>query len=173
MKADFETLLSGGPRNGVGARDEAVVMAKAAPSLLPSLFAAMFSERAEVAMRAASAFDLASESNLESIADLKSDILGALDRPLQAYVRWHLYHVTARLPLSEGEALALVARLEALMEGETSRIAVVNALQALYDLSIKFKGLRDHVRLSLDAYCLHEARSVRARAKRLLAQLQR
>ncbi|WP_019961571.1 hypothetical protein [Woodsholea maritima] len=169
MKPDFEILLSGGPRNGVGARDDAAAMAKADPSLLPSLFRAMLSQRAEVAMRAASAFDLASQNHPETIADLKEEILAAFDRVLQPDVRWHLYSVSARLDLSEAEALALAARLEGLIETETSRIAVVNALQALFDLALKFQGLREKLRVILQAQCHHEAGSIRARARKLLS----
>ena len=167
----FYSLLQGGARNGVGERDKAVVLVQDNPALFPALFQAMLCDRAEVAMRAASAFDLASEDRAHHIQALKTDILDALARALQADVRWHLYHVLARLDLTPDERSTVLDALDQAIAHDPSKIVIVNALQALFELAQRFPDLKPQVREALEQGLDHEAGSVRARSKKLLKLL--
>jgi hypothetical protein len=163
----FEQLLSGGARNGAGERDEAVRQAIKTPARLPELFDCIHSTDPRVALRAASAFDKATQDHPQRARPFHDRIVLAAGEHLQADVRWHILHLFGRLEFHADERPAVMALLTRAIDEETSKIAATNALQAIVELAERYEDLHEEARRITAIALEHPAPSVRARARKL------
>lgn len=167
-KQSFAELLSGGARNAAGARDEAARLAHKTPARLPELFDCIHSDDPRVALRAASAFDKATQQHPERARPFHDRIVLAAGQSLQADVRWHILHLFGRLEFHADERPAVMSLLTRAIDEESSKIAATNALQAVVDLAERYEDLHDEARRIVSIALDHPAAAVRARARILL-----
>ena len=167
-RQSFAELLSGGARNGAGERDKAARLARKNPTRLSELFDCIHSADPRVALRAASAFDKATQDYPKRAQPFHDRIVLAAGQGLQADVRWHILHLFGRLEFHADERPAVMALLTRAIDEETSKIAATNALQAVVDLAERYPDLREEARRIASIALEHPAPAVRARARILI-----
>jgi hypothetical protein len=172
-RSTFHQLLAGGVRGSVGARDEAVKIAIRQPARLGELFSCVLATEPEIALRAASAFDLATQEYPERARPFHDDILAAVDQCTVTEARWHLLHLLGRLEFPTNQRAKIVQRLCIEIDGSKSRLAAVNALQAVAELADRYHDVLPEARRIALVAKEHSAASVRARARILSTHLDR
>jgi hypothetical protein len=167
----FRELLAGGVRGSAGARDEAVQIAIKQPDRLGELFDCVLASEPEIALRAASAFDLATHDYPERARHFHDEILHAVDQCTVTEASWHLLHLLGRLEFPKNQRAKIIQSLCKEIDHSNSRLAAVNALQAIVELSGRYQELLPEARRITQIAQQHPAASVRARARILSKHL--
>jgi hypothetical protein len=168
MTETLRPLLEGGDRRSTGRADEAAEAVLADGSRAGELWALIEDRDPLVRMRAADALEKASRSRPELLLPHKQALLdGRLDDGTPE-VRWHLFAMAARLPLSGAEAERLMFCLDAALHEDSSRIVKVMALQAAADLAAAHPPLRRRFAAMLDFARSSPWPAVAARARKLM-----
>ena len=129
------TCLKGGDRRSIGRADEIASLILREHGRLGELWDCLQNTDPLARMCAADA--------LEKISRVlpNAAVLTAKLEDGSAEVRWHLIAITSRLALQASEAARFYAYLDQCLHRDTSRIVKVAALQAAYDLAVKFPQL--------------------------------
>lgn len=164
------TMLAGGDRRSLGRAAEVLELARAQPEQLGELVELLWDSDAVVRMRAA---DCLEKLSLEPEFDLSSygaELLGLMSESSQFEVRWHLALMAPRLRLSAAEIRRAAGILEEYLEDRSS-IVKTCAMQGLWELSLRDAGLRSRVIELVRQAARNGTAAMRARGRKLLAEL--
>jgi hypothetical protein len=123
-------------------------------------------------MRCADAAEKVTAVHLEYLAPYKHSVLKSLAKVEQAEVRWHVALMLARLPLSASEQTEVINLLTVYMNDRSS-IVKTFAMQALYDLAVRYEALRPVALIHIKELIAIGTPAMKARGKKLLANLNR
>jgi len=107
----------------------------------------------------------------ELLESHKQELLGLLDEAEQTELRWHLALMVPRLSLSASEKARAAAALRRYLEDRSSIVKTL-ALQGLADLAKQDACLREPVRRTLEESLRAGTAAMKARARKLLKELQ-
>jgi len=164
--------LAGTDRRSIGLADEVAKEIACDQAKFDEVFQALFHDDPVLRMRAADAVEKASRVHPERLFPHKSALLGELSAIQQPEVRWHLALMLPRLPLSDAERRRAAEIVEAYLD-DKSAIVRVNALDAWACLARGDAAMEEKVRRRLAAVLETGAPSEKARARKLLARLDR
>ncbi len=139
---------------------------------LAEIMAAMENADPVVRIRAADVAEKVTAVRPQWLAPFRKMLLRLLPRAEQAELRWHLAQMLPRLALSASERRITVQTMFAYLDDQ-SRIVQTSALQALADLAEDDPVLRRRLVPVLARLARSGPPSVRARARKLIAQRQR
>lgn len=122
-------------------------------------------------MRAADAAEKITVTQPELLKSHKQELLGLLDEAEQIELRWHLALMVPRLELSEPERARTAAALQRYLEDRSS-IVKTFALQGLADLARQDARLRETAKRILEESLRTGTAAMKARARKLLKELQ-
>jgi len=122
-------------------------------------------------MRAADAAEKVTVARPELLNPHKQELLGRLAEAEQIALRWHLALMVPRLVLSAPEKQPAAAALRRYLEDRSS-IVKTFALQGLADLAKQDSSLRGPVRRTLEESLRTGTAAMKARARKLLKELQ-
>lgn len=193
-------LLEGGDRRSVGRADEVAALVSRNPKLFPRLFAGLWSDDPLVRMRATDAAEKVTRTAPQLLQPYKAELLGLLaesalgepefvesdqqpvqkrvrrsskqvvQQPIQQEVRWHLAVMVPRLKLIPAEAQRVASQLTVYLEDRSS-IVKTFALQGLWELAQQHASVRPLVVELLQLAVRTGTPAMRARSRKLLAQL--
>jgi hypothetical protein len=135
------TCLKGGDRRSIGRADEIASLILREHGRLGELWGCLQNTDPLARMRAADALEKISRVLPNAFEPYREALLTAKLEDGSAEVRWHLIAITSRLALQASEAARFYAYLDQCLHRDTSRIVKVAALQAAYDLAVKFPQL--------------------------------
>jgi len=162
--------LGGGDRRSIGRSNEVVADVLDQPSLFKDLFNGLSSEDAIIRMRAADAVEKITAIHPEYLKRYKNQLIKRFALDKQQEVRWHVAQMLPRLSLDPDEQ-ALVVDILLNHLNDTSRIVKVSALQALADIAGRDQRLLESVRALLDEVLEDGSAAMKARARKLVRQL--
>ena len=162
--------LSGGDRRSIGRADWVVEHALGAPERFAEIIAGLDDADPVVCVRAADVAEKVSRAHPEWLAPHRTVLLARMATAPDKEVRWHLAQMAPRLPLEERERERVVERLLQWLDDQ-SRIVQASALTALAELSANDLRLRRKVVGLAEALAASGPPSLRARARRTLADL--
>lgn len=166
--------LKGGDRRSIGRADEvAEEVAEevaATPVLFEVVFNGMLSDDPLIRMRAADVVEKVTRNQPELLVPFKALLLNEVAASDQQEVRWHAAHMLPRLDLDEQERAAAIAVLKGYL-GDQSRLARVNAMQALADLARQDDRLRRDIVPLLRQVAVAGSAAMRARGRKRPAVL--
>jgi hypothetical protein len=165
-------MLKGGDRRSIGKSNEVVAMVLKEPGLFDTLYSGLFADDPVIRMRCADAAEKVTAVHLEYLAPYKQSVLKSLAKVEQAEVRWHVALMLARLPLSASEQTEVINLLTVYMNDRSS-IVKTFAMQALYDLAVRYEALRPVVLIHIKELIAIGTPAMKARGKKLLANLNR
>ena len=168
----FSSLLKGGDRRSIGRADEAVDSVRHAPERFDELWACLAHEDPVVRMRAADAVEKITRFDATVLASRKQALLANTFDDGTPEVRWHLIAMLRRLPLDADEAANIVKRLDRLLREDESRIVKTAALQTAFELRRQSPGTEKAFAAMLAFALWSPWPSVRARARKLSAQVE-
>jgi len=145
-------------------------MVSKAPAMFPELIAGLWSEDLLVRMRAADAAEKVTRSNRELLQPFKKELLGLMAEATQQELRWHLAAIVPRLVLSAGQRQQAISLLRRYLEDRSSIVRTF-ALQGLADLAQDEPSLRPDVIELLHESARNGTPAMKARSRKLLAQL--
>lgn len=163
--------LQGSDRRSIGRSEEVVRLVLKQPKLFRLLMACLWHDDAVVRMRAADAAEKVSEENLRLLQRYKSQLLGLLVETEQIELRWHLAQMIPRLKLNAAERKRAADALRRYLDDRSSIVRTF-ALQALADLSQHDAGLRCETQRLLEEALRSGTAAMKARARKLLKQMQ-
>ncbi len=170
MDSVLDKLL-GGDRRSIGRSDEVVMDIIDDPSLFDEVFYGMTYADRLIRMRCSDVIEKVCRLHPAYLQPYAEPLIKVVARVSQKEVRWHVALLLSRLEL-EGEDLEeIVALLLTWAEDGESRIAQVNAIQALADLAGEDPRFRSQVIDALEDLVVTGSPAVRNRAKRLLSDL--
>ena len=162
--------LGGGDRRSIGRSDEVVADILADPSLFDLIFDAIASDDPLIGMRAADAVEKVTARRPELLRPHKRRLLSELALIPQQEVRWHVAQMLPRLSLSALERRQAAAIAESYL-GDRSGIVRTCAMQALAELAADDAELRAGVIPLLRRLTSEGTPAMRARGRKLLAEL--
>ncbi|MCC5892219.1 hypothetical protein [Exiguobacterium sp.] len=165
---DIRELLNGGDLRSIGHVDEVVQFVGDDAERFDELMSGLTDARPVVRMRSADALEKVTRGHLELLRPHQATLFQQLHLATQQEVRWHLAQLMPRLTWAEEEATEIVRVLTGWIDTETSNIVIVNALQALFDLSIMHPRFRDDVITLLKGKLESGSPAVKSRSKKLL-----
>lgn len=164
-------MLKGSDPRSIGRSNEVVRLVLKQPKLFRELIACLWSEDAVLRSRAADAAEKASRENPRLLARYKSQVLGLLAETEQIELRWHLAQIIPRLKLTAAERQRAASAFHRYLDDRSSIVRTF-ALQALVALSSGHETLRAET-IQLLEEALHSGTpAMRARARKLLKNLQ-
>ena len=172
LKKDLLALLAGTDRRSTGRADEVVAIVLKHPELFAELIAGLWDVDPVVRMRAADAAEKFSRKQPELLHLFKAELLGLLAEASEQELRWHLAQMAPRLPLTRKERLRAASVLKEYVEDRSS-IVKTFAMQALADLANADPALLPEILELLEKSMLSGTPAMRARGRKLLAQLRR
>jgi hypothetical protein len=122
-------------------------------------------------MRAADAAEKITITRPELLNLYKQELLGLLDEAEQIELRWHLALMVPRLSLSGPERVRAAAALQRYLQ-DCSSIVKTFALQGLADLARQDARLRETAKRILEESLRTGTAAMKARARKLLKELQ-
>lgn len=162
--------LAGGDRRALGQADAVAATVLARRPRFAELWTGLDHADPVVRMRAADALEKVTARRPDWRAGYAADLLRRLAGSAAPAVRWHLIQMTPRLALDPDDRAAAVALLEGHL-GDASRIVVVSAMQALFDLAGDDPARAADLRRRYAHLAATGSPAVRSRAHKLLAQL--
>jgi hypothetical protein len=165
-------LLAGGDRRSIGRSNTVVSAVLRDPSLFPALFGGILSADPILRMRAADAVEKVTAQRPEYLQPYKHQLLGEVARIEQKEVRWHAAQMFPRLELNEAELAQTLQILFAYLNDRSS-IVKTCVMQALADLAERTPRLRPTVLGHLRELTVIGTPAMKARGRKLVAQLQR
>lgn len=169
---DLLGMLRGGDLRSIGRADEVVERVLERPDLFDRLIEGLAHGDPVVRARAADAAEKASARRPELLEPYAPRLLGDLAQIPQQEVRWHVAPMLTRLPLSDRDVTRATEILGGYLDDD-SRIVRVMTMQALADLAVAHPELRARVRATLEQLTQDGSAAMRARGRKLLAQLDR
>lgn len=163
-------MLAGGDRRSIGRSNEAAELVRRRPERFRELIACLWDEDTVVRMRAADAAEKISGAKPELLKPYKRELLGLLAEAQQIEMRWHLAAMVPRLALTRAERQRAASSLENYLEDRSS-IVKTFALQGLTDLARKEPELRGRVKQILEESLESGTAAMKARARKLLKEL--
>lgn len=171
QSAELVASLAGGDRRSVGRANQVANATLRDPRRFPALMAALAHRDRLVRMRAVDAMEKITLRRPELLQPYRARLLRAALAAEDKELRWHLALMLPRLRLTPAQrALASDVMFEWLRD--ESRIVQTFALQALADFSAHDEQLRLRVLTLAAEMAERGAPAVRARARKLLRQLQ-
>jgi len=170
-RQDIAAMLKGGYQRSIGRSDEVKRLVLRQPERFPELLKCLWSEDSVIRMRAADAAEKATLVRPELLNPHKQELLGLLDEAEQIELRWHLALMVPRLRLSGQERARAAAALQRYLEDRSS-IVKTFALQGLADLAGQDAQLRESARRTLEESLRTGTAAMKARARKLLKELQ-
>lgn len=164
-------LLSGEDRRSIGRANEVVDLVFREPHRFSELLKCLWNGNPIVRMRAADAAEKISLVKPGLLKPYKSELLGLLCEAEQIELRWHLAQMIPRLPLTAAERQRAAAALQIYLQDRSS-IVKTFALQGLTDLAARDVNLRGAVGELLEHSVKTGTAAMKARARRLLRELQ-
>ena len=162
--------LGGGDRRSIGRSNEVVADVLADPTLFDLIFDAIASDDPLIAMRAADAVEKVTARRPELLRPHKRRLLTELASIPQQEVRWHVAQMLPRLSLSARERRQAAEIVESYLD-DRSGIVRTCAMQALAELAVDDAELRARVVPLLRRLTRDGTPAMRARGRRLLAEL--
>jgi hypothetical protein len=164
-------MLKGGDRRSIGRSNEVKKLVLRQPKRFAELLKCLWDEDPGVRMRAADAAEKISVTRSKLLKTYKQELLGLLDEAEQIELKWHLALMVPRLTLNGPERRRAKAALRRYLEDRSS-IVKTFALQGLADLARQDASLRDPVRRTLEESLQSGTAAMKARARKLLKELQ-
>lgn len=162
--------LSGGDRRSIGRSDEVVADVLSDPSKFGLVFAAMLNDDPLIRMRAADATEKITALRPEYLQPYKRQLLDRVAVIDQQEVRWHAAQMLPRVRWTETQRRRVVAILLGYLEDD-SRIVRTFSMQALADLARQDPALLPEVLPLLRKLTARGTPAMRARGRKLLAEL--
>ncbi|MDL5376536.1 hypothetical protein ACNOIU_03920 [Exiguobacterium mexicanum] len=166
---DIRELLSGGDLRSVGRVDEVVEFVGNDPGRFSELMTGLTDARPIVRMRSADAMEKVTRRHPELLQAHQASLFEQLQIATQQQVRWHLAQLMPRMTWTEEEASGIVHVLTGWIDTESS--VIVNALQAMFDLSAVHPRFRDELKALLESQRETGSPAVKSRSKKLLQKL--
>ena len=166
---DIRELLSGGDLRSVGRVDEIVEFVGNDPGRFSELMTGLTDARPIVRMRSADAMEKVTRRHPELLQAHQAYLFEQLQIATQQEVRWHLAQLMPRITWTEEEAYGIVHVLTGWIDTESS--VIVNALQAMFDLSAVHPRFRDELKALLESQRETGSSAVKSRSKKLLQRL--
>lgn len=164
-------MLRGGDRRSIGKSNHVAKLILSDQSRFPELFKCLWDEDPVVRMRAADAAEKITVTQPKLLKSHKQELLGLLDEAEQMELRWHLALMVPRLPLNGPERARAAAALQRYLEDRSS-IVKTFALQGLADLGRQDGRLRETAKRILEESLRTGTAAMKARARKLLKELQ-
>ncbi|WP_214756284.1 hypothetical protein [Exiguobacterium sp. s157] len=168
---DIREVLSGGDLRSVGHVDAVVEFVGNDPDRFSELMTCSTDDRPVVRMRSADAMEKVTRHHPELLQAHQSSLFQQLQIATQQEVRWHLAQLMPRMTWTEEEAADIAHVLSDWIDTETSNIVIVNALQAIFDLSAVHPRFRDELKALLESQFETGSPAVKSRSKKLLQKL--
>ena len=168
---DIREVLSGGDLRSVGHVDEVVTFVGNDPDRFSELMTVLTDDRPVVRMRSADAMEKVTRHYPALLQAHQASLFEQLQIATQQEVRWHLAQLMPRMTWTEEEASDIVRVLTDWIAAETSAIVIVNALQAMFDLSAMHPRFRDELKALLETQLAAGSPAVKSRAKKHLNKL--
>ncbi|WP_214824918.1 hypothetical protein [Exiguobacterium sp. s28] len=168
---DIREVLSGGDLRSVGHVDEVVTFVGNDPDRFSELMTVLTDDRPVVRMRSADAMEKVTRHYPALLQAHQASLFEQLQIATQQEVRWHLAQLMPRMTWTEEEVSDIVRVLTDWIAAETSAIVIVNALQAMFDLSAMHPRFRDELKALLETQLAAGSPAVKSRAKKLLHKL--
>ena len=165
------TMLRGRDRRSIGRSNEVKKLVLCQPERFDELLECLWDEDLVVRMRAADAAEKITVTWPEMLNSHKQELLGLLDEAEQIELRWHLALMVPRLTLTGPARHRAAAALRRYLEDRSS-IVKTFALQGLADLARQEASLRVSVRRTLEESLRAGTAAMKARARKLLKELQ-
>lgn len=172
LKRDLLALLTGADRRSIGRADEVAAMVLKHPALFAELIAGLWDVDPVVRMRAADAAEKVSRKRPELLHPFKAELLGLLAEASEQELRWHLAQMAPRPPLSREEHSRAASLLKEYLKDRSS-IVKTFSMQALADLANTEPALLPEIVELLEQAMRKGTPAMRARGRKLLAQLAR
>lgn len=167
----IRSLLTHGDRRSIGRVEEVLALVKQTPARAKHLSACLWDDDGAVRMRAADAMEKLSREQPQILQPFGAQLLSLLCEARQKELRWHLAVMVPRLRLKASECRLVSEILVSYLE-DTSSIVKVFALQGLADLTRQSPNLRPMVVDLLRVSARTGTAAMRARARRLLQQME-
>lgn len=164
--------LEGGDRRSIGRSNEVVAEVLSCPELFGALFAGLSVDDPVVRARAADALEKISAIHPKYLHPYRAALIGELARCGQKEVRWHVAQMLPRLQWNSGER-QVVYRILAGYLRDSSSIVKTFAMQGLADFTTQAPERRHAVLRQLQNLIAHGTPAMRARGRKLLADLSR
>ena len=137
--AQFEKVLAGGDLRSIG-KSNSVVLKVRDQDGFDELFKCQFYNDRIVVMRAADAIEKITIQHASYLTKYKSDLLKLCLTAKNKELKWHLALLVLRLNLSVEEIEVVWQLLSGwALDKQESKIVRVNAMQALYEISLREK----------------------------------
>ncbi len=163
-------MLAGGDRRSIGHSDRVVAIVGRDRRRFAHLIAGLWSDNVLIRMRSADAAEKITRNHPEWLEPYRGELLGLLAEAEEQELRWHLAAMVPRLPLNARERQQTVAALNRYLEDRSS-IVKTCALQGLADLARNAPNLRATVIETLREATRSGTAAMKARSRKLLAQL--
>jgi hypothetical protein len=164
--------LEGGDRRSIGRSNEVVADLIAAPGLFAAVFSGLRSGDPVVRARTADAIEKFTRGHPQYLIPYRARLIGPLARLDQKEVRWHVAQMLPRVRWNKAERQRVVGILIGYL-CDPSSIVKTFALQALADLARQSPELRPAVLGHLRESTATGTPAMKARGRRLLAELGR
>jgi HEAT repeat protein len=171
VTAELRELLSGGDRRSIGRVPHVLRLLAADPQVFGPLVAALSDSDPLVRMRAADALEKATVREAAPLQPYKRILLRLAASSQQQEVRWHLAQLLPRLGLRAAQRRSAAHALRGYLD-DRSAIVRTFALQGLADLASQDASLKPLARRSLRWAAQEGTPAMRARAKRLMRELE-
>lgn len=164
----IKNLLSGGDKRSLGKSQMVVLQTRKAPSLFKEVYEAIYAEDEVLAMRAVDAVEKIAQKQPEWLMPYKKELLNQMSHFKTKEHRWHVPLLLSYLSLSKQEVAKVYKQLTAwLKDIKSGKIAKVNCLQALVDLSMKYPQLKSGVKRLLNEQKVEKSPAIQARVRKL------
>lgn len=163
--------LEGGDRRSIGIANKIATEALAAPALLNQLIDGMFSDSPLIRMRSSDALEKASRIKPDILKPYKKIILNYLKQMPPDEVLWHLLQMAGRITWTGAERRQVIRIVNQCLQRDSS-IVKTCALQTIFDLLPQAPNIKASVIRLLQSNGKRGTPAMKARAKKLLLQLQ-
>ena len=168
---DIAAMLKGGDRRSIGRSQQVVKLVSRQPEQFPELLKCLWEEDPVIRMRAADAAEKVTLTHPELLNPHKQELLGLLDEAQQIELRWHLALMVPRVTLSAQERARAAASLQRYLEDRSSMVKTF-ALQGLADFARQDAQLREPAQRIIEESLRAGTAALKARARKLLKELQ-
>lgn len=164
--------LGGGDRRQLGAAEEVATLVLRDNSKFEELFEAMLHEDPVVRMRAADAAEKLTRIRPDLLAPFRKRLIEEVGEVDQHEVRRHVAQMLSHVRLDPKDRSKAVALLQRYL-GESNVIVVIEAMQTLVDFAQEDRHLRKRITPIVERMVARGTPAMQARARKLLARLQR
>ena len=163
--------LLGGDLRSIGRANQIVATIGQDAGLFDEVFQGIFHDDPLIRMRSADVVEKVSCKYSFLLEKHKPVILASLDLFVQQEVKWHIALMLSYLELSDEESELVFSKLSEWIKNETSRIVIVNSIQALAAISMKHPELKQKTLKMIESQMMRGIPSIISRGKKLMKQL--